>query len=169
MKIAKFLAVTALATSLVAAVSTESRAQNETLLGSLLGGAAGAGIGAAFGGGKGAAIGGASGLLLGALAGYQVGKRREYSRPPPNYSQGYYQAPPPTYAYQPAPAYATTPAYTAPAPAYTTPAPAYSQSTSAYDPSYCRQFNQRIVIDGIEQNAYGTACRQPDGTWKIIN
>ncbi len=34
---------------------------------------------------------------------------------------------------------------------------------------YCREFQQRVVIDGKEQSAYGTACRQPDGQWKIAN
>lgn len=34
---------------------------------------------------------------------------------------------------------------------------------------YCREYQQTIVIGGKEQNAYGTACRQPDGSWKIQN
>ena len=34
---------------------------------------------------------------------------------------------------------------------------------------YCREFQQSIVIDGKKQSAYGTACRQPDGQWKIAN
>ncbi len=34
--------------------------------------------------------------------------------------------------------------------------------------SYCRDFTQTIHIDGKSQDATGTACRQPDGTWKII-
>ena len=34
---------------------------------------------------------------------------------------------------------------------------------------YCREFNQTIQIGGKTQNAYGTACRQPDGTWQIVS
>ncbi|QQR68931.1 MAG: glycine zipper 2TM domain-containing protein [Alphaproteobacteria bacterium] len=34
--------------------------------------------------------------------------------------------------------------------------------------AYCREFNQSIVVGGQRQNGYGTACRQPDGTWKIV-
>ena len=34
---------------------------------------------------------------------------------------------------------------------------------------YCREFQQTIVVGGKKQNAYGTACRQPDGQWKIAN
>lgn len=32
---------------------------------------------------------------------------------------------------------------------------------------YCREFQQTVTIDNKTQQAYGTACRQPDGTWKI--
>ncbi len=35
--------------------------------------------------------------------------------------------------------------------------------------SYCREYQQTVVIDGREENAYGTACRQPDGSWKMVN
>jgi surface antigen len=33
--------------------------------------------------------------------------------------------------------------------------------------TYCRQYQQTIVVGGEQHQAYGTACRQPDGTWKI--
>jgi surface antigen len=32
---------------------------------------------------------------------------------------------------------------------------------------YCREYRQDVIIGGEEQQAYGTACRQPDGSWKI--
>lgn len=32
---------------------------------------------------------------------------------------------------------------------------------------YCREFQQTIIVGGKAQNAYGTACRQPDGNWQI--
>ena len=34
---------------------------------------------------------------------------------------------------------------------------------------YCREYQQTVVINGEKQNAYGTACRQPDGQWKVVN
>ena len=34
---------------------------------------------------------------------------------------------------------------------------------------YCREYQQTIVIGGEEQQAHGTACRQSDGGWKIVN
>ena len=34
---------------------------------------------------------------------------------------------------------------------------------------YCREYAQTIQVGGKREKAYGKACRQPDGTWKIIN
>ena len=34
--------------------------------------------------------------------------------------------------------------------------------------SPCREFTQTIYVGGQEQQGYGTACRQADGSWKII-
>ena len=33
---------------------------------------------------------------------------------------------------------------------------------------YCRQFEQTITVSGGTQTAYGTACQQSDGTWRIV-
>ena len=46
-----------------------------------------------------------------------------------------------------------------------TPQPAYESSSG----QYCREYQQTIVVGGQTENAYGTACRQADGTWKIVN
>lgn len=35
--------------------------------------------------------------------------------------------------------------------------------------NYCREYLQTVVVAGNEESAYGTACREPDGSWKIIN
>jgi surface antigen len=34
---------------------------------------------------------------------------------------------------------------------------------------YCREFQQTVTIGGQPQQSYGTACRQPDGTWRMVN
>lgn len=34
--------------------------------------------------------------------------------------------------------------------------------------AYCREFNQTAMIGGRQQQTYGTACRQPDGSWQIV-
>lgn len=34
---------------------------------------------------------------------------------------------------------------------------------------YCREFQQDVTVGGTVERAYGTACRQPDGAWKIVS
>ena len=43
------------------------------------------------------------------------------------------------------------------------PQPAYQQA----DGTFCREFQQTIVVGAELQAAYGTACRQSDGSWKL--
>jgi hypothetical protein len=33
----------------------------------------------------------------------------------------------------------------------------------------CREFQQDVIIGGQHQQAYGTACMQPDGSWQVVN
>ena len=33
----------------------------------------------------------------------------------------------------------------------------------------CREYQQTVTIGGETQQAYGTACRQEDGSWRIVN
>lgn len=33
----------------------------------------------------------------------------------------------------------------------------------------CREFTQTIIIADKEEQGYGTACRQPDGSWQIVS
>jgi hypothetical protein len=59
-------------------------------------------------------------------------------------------------AYQPAPVAAPTVA-----PLVSTVAPIGGEG--------CREYQGTAEIGGAEQPVYGTACRQPDGTWRITN
>jgi surface antigen len=34
---------------------------------------------------------------------------------------------------------------------------------------YCREYHNSVVINGQSQQAYGVACRQPDGSWQVID
>lgn len=34
--------------------------------------------------------------------------------------------------------------------------------------AYCREYQQTIYVGGKQQSGYGTACQQPDGTWKVV-
>lgn len=33
---------------------------------------------------------------------------------------------------------------------------------------YCREFTHKINVGGKTETGYGTACRQPDGSWQIV-
>lgn len=46
-----------------------------------------------------------------------------------------------------------------------TPVRTYQQPNGGY----CREYQQTVTVGGQTERAYGTACRQPDGSWKIIN
>jgi surface antigen len=45
-----------------------------------------------------------------------------------------------------------------------TPAETYQRA----DGRYCREYVTEVLIGDRRQQAYGTACRQPDGSWKVI-
>jgi surface antigen len=34
--------------------------------------------------------------------------------------------------------------------------------------TYCREYTQTIRVGGRAEQGYGTACRQPDGSWRIV-
>lgn len=33
---------------------------------------------------------------------------------------------------------------------------------------YCREYTQTVTIGGKTQKGYGTACLQPDGSWRMV-
>jgi len=49
-----------------------------------------------------------------------------------------------------------------------TPKPAYQMRSGPNQGQYCREFQQTVSVGGKSEQAYGTACRQPDGSWKIV-
>lgn len=74
---------------------------------------------------------------------------------------------PPVY-YAPPPAYYPPPVYYEPPPANAPPA-AGAAPSGAYSSAYCREYQTTARINGAPQKTYGTACRQPDGSWRIVN
>lgn len=78
-----------------------------------------------------------------------------YYYPPAYYPPAYYY-PPPAYYYPPPAAYYAPPQSYAPA------APSYGQGET------CREYQSTTTIDGRPQPTYGTACLQPDGSWRIV-
>ncbi len=45
-----------------------------------------------------------------------------------------------------------------------TPSNSYKNSSG----QYCREYTQTIVVGGKKQSGHGTACRESDGSWQIV-
>lgn len=156
----KFAAVMTLSAGLVAAGAGSSRAgELDPLFGALIGGGLGSGVGYAAGKSKGAAIGGLLGLGIGALVATAIDdndrkRRRHYNdysyAPPP---------PPPAYGYEAPQYYEPSYGYNG---GYYAPAPYHTAQT-------CQPYNSTFTVNGVRQRSTGTACLQPDGTWRAIN
>jgi surface antigen len=43
-----------------------------------------------------------------------------------------------------------------------------NRTYQAQSGEYCREYEQTVTIGDKTQAAYGTACRQPDGKWKVV-
>jgi len=35
--------------------------------------------------------------------------------------------------------------------------------------NYCREYTTRVNVNGRWQTAYGTVCKMPDGTWRVVS
>jgi surface antigen len=35
--------------------------------------------------------------------------------------------------------------------------------------AYCREYQTTVMVGGRSEQAYGTSCRQPDGSWQIVS
>jgi surface antigen len=40
--------------------------------------------------------------------------------------------------------------------------------TTEANGNVCREYQQTVTVGGQTQEGYGTACRQPDGSWRIV-
>ncbi len=129
----------------------------KTGIGAALGAAGGGLLGAAAGGG---ATGIAAGVLLGGLLGGATGSMLD--------SQDKRTAAATTQQALENKPSGTTTAWNNPDSGNSgtvTPVRTY-QSASG---QYCREFEQTVTIGGKPQKSYGTACRQPDGSWQIVS
>jgi surface antigen len=127
----------------------------KTLIGGLGGAAAGGLIAAALHGGTAGIIGG---VLAGGLIGGAVGDRMDAAdrRDAQKAAQQALEKSPSGTAvawHNPDSGHSGT----------VTPVRTYQKSGG----QYCREYQQTISIGGKEHQAHGTACRQPDGNWKI--
>jgi surface antigen len=128
-----------------------------TAIGGLGGAAAGGLLGAALGGGgTGIAAGTILGGLLGAGVGYVLDQRSQQL-----------QAQTVARSLETAPS-GTTATWVNPDngnQGTVTPVRTYQAPTG----TYCREFQQTIIVGGQPQQGHGTACRQPDGSWRMTN
>ncbi|MPY76026.1 MAG: glycine zipper 2TM domain-containing protein [Alphaproteobacteria bacterium] len=155
MKTPKIVLVGLLALSLGACESYGQKETGGTLIGAGLGGL----LGSQFGGGTGKLAMTALGVVGGGLLGNSLGRSLDRA------DQAYYSR-----ASQQAVAAPIGETITWNNPQsgnYGTVTPTregYQSATGAY----CREYQQEIVVGGQRQQGYGQACRQPDGSWKVI-
>ena len=64
--------------------------------------------------------------------------------------------------------YAPPPVVYAPPPVVYAPAPAPAAYAPAPASQNCREYQSTIQVNGQPQQSNGTACLQPDGTWRIV-
>ena len=143
----------------VVGASCPARAGDEAILSTGIGAALGGLFGSQIGHGGGQLFATGTGAAIGGLIGNNVGHSIEAEESHHNFSydaSSYAYAPPMTYGFYPPP-----PTYVAP-PA---PPPIYVDQEAQ---TYCRPYSQQIIIDGQTQESYGTACLEPDGTWRIM-
>jgi surface antigen len=158
MSLTKTLTTVSLAAALAVSVAgCESLGGQKQTGGALLGAAAGGLAGAQFGGGSGKIAAAAVGTLLGALVGSEVG--RSLDKADLAYANQANQRA------QVAPMNQTIQWSNPESGNYGTVTPVREGQTQTGN--YCREFQQTVTIGGKTESAYGTACRQPDGTWKV--
>lgn len=134
------------------------RVRDEETAGAIVGGLIGGVIGHQFGDGRGQA----AMTALGAAAGALVGGRLAYDRAVSDYER--------RAAYL---AFESTPSGE-PVPWHDPDEDArgdYVVRRTWRTPAgrYCREYQQRVIIGGREETAYGTACRRADGSWEIVS
>jgi surface antigen len=148
-------------------LSAPAIAGDNEFAGTLLGAGVGGLIGNQFGHGTGRVASTGVGVFLGGLVGNDIGHdldRREvisYANPyPGSYASGYeYQTPgSATYGASYVPNYV--------GPDTQPPTQPMIYVDDAAD-SYCREYSETVRIGDHLQETFGTACLQPDGTWRV--
>jgi surface antigen len=127
--------------------------------GTFIGAGTGALLGSTIGGGEGRVVAVAIGTLAGAIVGSQIGKSMDATDRMMMERNA-------QYSLENTRTNATTEWRNPDTGNYGAVTPLETYQTSSG--TYCREYIQDVVVAGERQQAYGTACRQPDGTWKII-
>lgn len=153
------LKIAALAVAGALSLTACEGAGGKETAGTLLGGAGGALLGAQVGSGSGQILAAIGGGLAGAFLGNQIGKSLDKA------DQAYAERA--TQQAQAAPIGQTI--------AWNNPDSGNSGTITprqdGYDArgNYCREYETTVTIDGRVERATGTACRQSDGSWVVVN
>lgn len=137
--------------------------RDREVVGTLLGGILGGVIGNQFGHGRGRTAATVFGVILGGIAGREISRNNwcnDRRADAYYYNNAYYDAfDEPDYGrrYEWNNRYSGNRGYVEP-----------TGETSYQGNDDCRQFTQVIYIDGRQEEATGIACRQPNGSWRIV-
>jgi surface antigen len=150
----KIIAVFIACITSVALVGCENVSNQD--VGTVAGGVAGGLLGSQFGGGNGKLLAVGAGALAGAFIGGAIGKNMDA-----NDRRNMNQALESNTVGQPAywqnqntgNSYTVVP----------------TKNVSVDGNQYCREYRTTANVAGKAQQVYGTACRQPDGSWKVVN
>ncbi len=155
MRIIKYSIIPLVALSLAACADAGPKEN----VGTVIGGVSGAVIGAQFGKGSGQLVGVAAGTLIGAFVGREVGRSLDRADIAAAHA-------------------AQERAHTAPVGERIVWRNPESGNSGTITPTrdgrdatgnYCREYQTTVTVQGKTEPAFGTACRQPDGSWKIVN
>jgi surface antigen len=156
MRVKIVLAAVAIALG-VSACAQNGQYGNKQILGGLGGAALGGWAGSTIGGGSGKIAATAAGVLIGALVGSEIGRTMD-DNDKQKAQQAYTQA-------TSAPVGQTI-AWNNPNSGNHGAVTPVRDGTSSTG-EYCREFQQEVTIGGKQEEAYGVACRKPDGSWEI--
>lgn len=129
------------------------------MVGTLLGAALGGLVGAQIGSGTGRKVAIAAGVLGGGYLGNRIGKKLSCKD-----QEYHYDTTQSSLEYKP----------TGSSAAWANPDSGHSGTVTptrtyiAADGTPCRDFTQAVEVDGQIESIDATACRQPDGTWRIV-
>jgi len=148
----------AAALALLLAGCTNSNYGTKQTIGGLGGAALGGLLGSQFGKGTGQLAMTAAGAVIGGLVGSEVGRSMDET--------DRLQAQQATYQAQAAPVGQTIVWNNPNSGNYGQVTPTREGYTN--NGEYCREFQQTVTVSGRTETAYGVACRQQDGTWRVV-
>jgi surface antigen len=151
----KFVTIATSVLLLSSLISCETRQQSGTVMGA----GTGALLGSQFGKGSGKILGAGIGALLGGFAGNQIGKSLD-DRDRVRMSESTQRA---------LERNKTGQTSTWQNPDSGNSGTITTTRTSQREGRYCREYTQTLTVGGKTEKGYGTACRQPDGSWEIVN